>query len=305
VIGHLLAVLDLPWPFDREYMQLALAAAVVVGICAPLIGVFLVQKQMALLGDGVGHLAFAGVAAGLLLEIWPLWSALVVAILGALTIDRLQRKGRATGDLALALVFYGGIALGVVLVSRSGAGSLSIVEYLFGSILTVTTGDLLLIVGIGIGIVAVLAVFGRPLLATVLDEETARVAGLPVDASSALLSVLTAVTVVAAMRVVGVLLVAALMVLPVASSRLVARSFRGTLVIAVVVGVLSAIVGLAAARAWGLAPGGTIVLVATACFGIVALATTARPEALLGRRSAPGHQVGSGVGDQQTGRTDG
>lgn len=303
--GHLLAALDLPWPFDREYMQLALAAAVVVGICAPLIGVFLVQKQMALLGDGVGHLAFAGVAAGLLLEVWPLWSALVVAILGALAIDRLQRKGRATGDLALALVFYGGIALGVVLVSRSGAGSLSIVEYLFGSILTVTGDDLALIGGIGIGIVTTLAIFGRPLLATVLDEEAARVAGLPVDAASALLSVLTAVTVVAAMRVVGVLLVAALMVLPVASSRLLARSFRGTLVIAVVVGVASAISGLAAARAWGLAPGGTIVLVATACFGVVALVTTARPAALLGWRSAPGHRIGGGSGDQQTGRTDG
>lgn len=297
----LLATLDLPWPFDREYMQLALGAAVVVGACAPLIGVFLVQKQMALMGDGVGHLAFAGVAAGLLLDVWPFWSALVVAILGALAIDVLRRRGRATGDLALALVFYGGIALGVVLVSRSGTGSLSIVEYLFGSILTVTPNDLILIAGLGVAIVATLAVFGRPLLAAVLDEEAARVAGLPVDAASALLAVLTAVTVVAAMRVVGVLLVAALMVLPVASSRLLARSFRGTLVIAVLVGVVCAAVGLAAARAWGLAPGGTIVLAATACFGIVAVLTTARPESGLGRRSPPG----SPIGDQQTGRTDG
>ena len=294
-----LAALSLPWPFDREYMQLALGAALVVGICAPLIGVFLVQKQMALMGDGVGHLAFAGVAAGLLLDVWPMWSALVVAILGALAIDRLQRRGRATGDLALAIVFYGGIALGVVLVSRSGAGSLSIVEYLFGSILTVTSHDLLLIVGLGLVIVATLAVFGRPLLATVLDEEAARVAGLPVDASSALLSVLTAVTVVTAMRVVGVLLVAALMVLPVASSRLLARSFRGTLTIAVLVGVGSAVVGLAAARTWAMAPGGTIVLAATACFAVVAVLTSGRGAGrpTTGRRPR--------ADDQQTGRTDG
>ena len=121
-----------------------------------------------------------------------------------------------------------------------------------------------------------LAVFGRVLVATVLDAEAARVAGLPVDGASALLSVLTAVTVVAAMRVVGVLLVAALMVLPVASSRLLARSLRGTLVLSVLVGVSSAIVGLTAARAWGLAPGGTIVLAATACFGVVAVVTTRR-----------------------------
>ncbi len=290
----ILGALSLPWPFDREYMQLALGAALMVGVCAPLIGVFLVQKQMALMGDGVGHLAFAGVAAGLLLDVWPMWSALIVAVLGALTIDRLHRRGRATGDLALAIVFYGGIASGVVLVSRSGAGSLSIVEYLFGSILTVTPTDLLFIVGLGLAIVATLALFGRPLLATVLDEEAARVAGLPVDASSALLSVLTAVTVVAAMRVVGVLLVAALMVLPVASSRLLARSFRGTLTIAVLVGVGSAVVGLAAARAWGLAPGGTIVLAATVCFAIVAVLTTGRVGTRRPRRAG-----------QQTGRTDG
>lgn len=287
--ASIVAAIGLPWPFDREYMQLALGAAVVVGICAPLIGTFLVQKQMALMGDGVGHLAFAGVAAGLLLEVWPTWSALVVAILGALAIDRLQRRGRATGDLALAIVFYGGIALGVVLISRSGAGGLSIVEYLFGSILTVTSDDLVVIVGLGLAIVATLAVFGRPLLATVLDPEVARVAGLPVDASSAILSVLTAVTVVTAMRVVGVLLVAALMVLPVASSRLLARSFRGTLLLAVLIGVGSAIVGLAAARVWALAPGGAIVLAATDCFAIVA--------GLTGRASR-GHL-------QQTGRTDG
>lgn len=309
--GALLATLPLPWPFDREYMQLALGAAVVVGVCAPLIGVFLVQKKMALMGDGVGHLAFAGVAAGLLLEVAPLWSALVVAVIGALAIDWLQRRGRATGDLALALVFYGGIALGVVLVSRSGAGSLSIVQYLFGSILTVTPQDLGLIAGLGIVIVAMLAVFGRPLFAAVLDEDAARVAGLPVDATSALLSVLTAVTVVAAMRVVGVLLVAALMVLPVASSRLLARSFRGTLVISVLVGVLSAVVGLAGARAWGSAPGGTIVLAATACFGIVAVVTTATGDAGRRRRTPPDMLIadqspgGLTPRGQQTGRTEG
>src|SRR6266487_2212859 len=96
------------WPFDREYMQLALAAGLVVGACAPMIGAFLVPKRLSLMGDGIGHLAFAGVAAGLLLDVRPIWTALVVAVVGALLIEWLRIRGRTSGDLALALVFYGG-----------------------------------------------------------------------------------------------------------------------------------------------------------------------------------------------------
>src|SRR4249919_1678917 len=118
LMHSVLGALPLPWPFDREYMQLALVAGLVIGVCAPLIGVFLVQQRLSLMGDGIGHLAFAGVAAGLLLEVWPLWTALLVAVVGALAIEWLRSRGRTTGDLALALFFYGGIALGVVLVSR-------------------------------------------------------------------------------------------------------------------------------------------------------------------------------------------
>jgi zinc transport system permease protein len=264
------AVLPLPWPFDREYMQLALAAGLVVGLCAPLIGVFLVQQRLSLMGDGIGHLAFAGVAAGLLLEVWPIWTALIVAVVGALAIEWLRSRGRTTSDLALALWFYGGIAAGVVLASRAGNGGLAIVPYLFGSILTVDAGDVRVIVVLGIAILTTLAVFGRALFAIVVDEESARVSGIPVRAGNAVLAVLTAVTVVAAMRVVGVLLIAALMVLPVATGRVVARSFRGTLAISAAIGALSVIAGLFVARQWALAPGGSIVLVAAATFAIVA-----------------------------------
>ncbi len=272
----LLGALTLPYPFDRDYMQLALGAGLVVGACAPLIGVFLVQKRLSLMGDGIGHTAFAGVAAGLLLDVWPVWSALVVAVIGALAIEWLRSRRHATGDLALALFFYGGIAAGVVLVSRASDGSLNVVPYLFGSILTVSPADVWVVVAIGATIIASIAVFGRALFSIVLDEESARVAGIPVDVTNALLSVLTAVTVVAAMRVVGVLLVAAMMVLPVATSRLVARSFKQTIGIAVIVGIASVILGLAAARLWALAPGGSIVLTTALAFAITALATTIR-----------------------------
>jgi zinc transport system permease protein len=266
-----LGALPLPWPFEREYMQLALAAGLVIGICAPLIGVFLVQQRLSLMGDGIGHLAFAGVAAGLLLEVWPIWTAMLVAVAGALAIEWLRSRGRASSDLALALWFYGGIAAGVVLASRAGNGGLAIVPYLFGSILTIDASDVRVIVGLGVVIVATIALFGRALFSIVVDEESARVAGIPVGLGNALLAMLTAVTVVAAMRVVGVLLIAALMVLPVATGRVVCRSFRQTMVVSAVLGAVSVVVGLAAARQWALAPGGSIVLVAAFAFGGVSL----------------------------------
>jgi zinc transport system permease protein len=269
----------MPWPFDREYMQLALAAGLVVGACAPLIGTFLVQKRMSLIGDGIGHIAFAGVAAGLLLDVWPYWTALAVSVLGALAIERLRARGQASGDLILATFFYGGIAAGVVLVGLGGSLDANLLSFLFGSILTVTAADVWTVVIIGAVIVLAIATLGRALFAVASDEEWARTTGIPVGALNAVLAVLTAVTIVAAMRVVGVLLIAALMVLPVGVGQQVARSFRGALAWAAGVGVIAVVLGLAAARQWGLAPGGSIVLVAAAFFALASL--------LGGRRRGP------------------
>ena len=263
--------MPLPYPFDRQYMQLALLAGVAVGASAPLIGAFLVQKRLSLMGDGIAHLAFAGVAAGLLLDVWSVGAALVVAVAGAVGMERLRSRERASGDLALALFFYSGIALGVVLMGFSGNLGAAALASLFGSILTLSAGDVWAVVALGTAIVAAMAVMGRALFAVVLDEESARVAGLPVDALNMALATLTAVTIVAAMRVVGVLLVAALMVLPVASAQVLARSFRATVAGAVAVGVGSTVLGLGTARQWDLPAGATIVLVAAGCFAAVSL----------------------------------
>jgi zinc transport system permease protein len=258
--------LPLPWPFDRDYMQLALVAGVVVGACAPLIGMFLVQKRLSLMGDGIGHVAFAGVAAGLLVGVTPVWTAFVFAVVGAVAIEWLRSRGRVTGDLALALLFYTGIAGGVVLTGLAGSLNASTLQYLFGSILTVSPSDAWTIVGLGVVIVATTVVCWRALLALILDEESARVGGLPVEPLNLVVAALAATTVVAGMRVVGVLLVAALMVLPVGAAQRLGGSFRSTTLIASALGAVSAVVGLASARVWGLAPGGTIVLVAAALF---------------------------------------
>ena len=269
-------MLPLPWPFDREYMQLALIAGLVVGVCAPLIGTFLVHKRLSLMGDGVGHVAFAGVAAGLLLGVSPLWTALVAAVAGAVAIEWLRLRRRASGDLALAVFFYSGIAGGVVLTGLAGSLNAGVLSYLFGSILTVSPGDTVTIVALGAVVVVAVALAWRALFSIILDEEAARVAGLPVDVLNLSLAALAAITVVAAMRVVGVLLVAALMVLPVGAAQRVARSFRATLGLSSAVGVASVILGLATARIADLAPGATIVLFAAAAFLGAALFGAAR-----------------------------
>ena len=267
----MLAALPLPYPFEREYMQLALGAGLVVGFCAPLLGTFLVQRRLALFGDGVGHLAFAGVAAGLLAGVWPVATALVLAAAGAVAIELLRSRRKASGDVALALLLYTGVAAAIVMVSLAGALDASILSYLFGSIITVSRADTVTIAALGVVIVAVVLVCGRAFFAIVVDEEAARVAGLPVDALNMTLAVLTSVTVVAAMRVVGVLLVAAMLVLPVAFGQVVSRSFRGTIGWSVLVGIGAVVAGLGAARQWGLAPGGTIVLVAAATYAAAAV----------------------------------
>ena len=271
-----LAALALPWPFDREYMQLALLAGLVIGVSAPLIGTFLVQKRLSLMGDGIGHVAFAGVAAGLLLDVWPVWTALAAAVIAAVAIEWLRSRGRTSGDLALAVFFYSGIAGGVVLTGLAGSLDAGVLSYLFGAILTVSAADAWTIAVLGAASGVVVALSWRSLFSIVLDEEAARVAGLPVDAMNLVLAALAAVVVVAAMRVVGILLVAALMVLPVGCAQRFAGSFRSTLVWSSVVGAASVVVGLVAARAWDLAPGGTIVLVAAGAFVAAAVSGSLR-----------------------------
>jgi zinc transport system permease protein len=260
--------LPLPYPFDREYMQLALAASLLVGGAAPLVGAFLVQKRLSLMGDGIGHVAFAGVAAGLLFSVWPVWTALVAALIASLGIEWFRAHGRIGGDLALALFFYSGIAAGVVLIQRAGSLNASALNYLFGSVLTVSRADTLTMAVLAIVILVTVLFTWRPMFAVVFDEQAAVVAGLPVAALNFGLAALTAITVVAAMRVVGLLLVSALMVLPVGAAQRLVPSFRGTLIVGSLLGVASAVVGLAVARVASTAPGGTIALVAAAGFAI-------------------------------------
>src|SRR4051794_28872239 len=185
---------------DLEFMRLAFAAGAIVGVLAPAVGFFLVQRELSLIGDGIGHVAFAGVAAGYLLGISPVLTALAAAVIGAISIEWLRARKRTAGDQALAIVFYTGIAAGVVLVSSAGALNVNLFQYLFGSILTVTRGDLLLIAILGLGSLAAIGVLLRALLAVSLDEESARVSGLPVPLLNGVIAVLAALTIALSMR---------------------------------------------------------------------------------------------------------
>ncbi|HEU5490956.1 MAG TPA: metal ABC transporter permease [Gaiellaceae bacterium] len=256
-------------------MRLALASGAIVGVLAPAVGFFLVQRRQSLFGDGIGHVAFAGVAAGILLDVSPVLTALAFAVLGGIAIELLRSRGGAAGDQALALVFYTGIALGVVLVAQAGALNVDLFQYLFGSILTVTRGDLVTIALLGGLGLATVALLYRAFAAVVIDEEGARVAGVPIGSLNVALAALTAVTVALSMRVVGILLVAALMVLPVSAAGRLAWSMRSTLVLSTAIGLASAVVGLTISYYGDLPPGGTIVLVAAAVY-VVALVVTAR-----------------------------
>lgn len=248
-------------------MRRALIAALLVGLAAPAIGTFIVQRRLALLGDGIGHVALTGVALGFLTGTAPVLTAVAVSVLGAVTIELVRARGRTSGDVALALLFYGGIAGGALLISLAPGGSnTTLMSYLFGSISSVTAQDVWAIGLLAAAVLGVVAVFGRELYVLCQDEEVARASGLPVRFLSLLIAVTAALTVVIAMRVVGLLLVSALMVVPVATSQQFTRGFRATMLLAMVFGVLATVGGLTSSFYVEVPPGAIIVVVALAGF---------------------------------------
>ncbi|MEU5948387.1 metal ABC transporter permease [Micromonospora sp. NPDC047465] len=257
--------------FQYPYMQRALVGALIIGLAAPALGIYLVQRRLALIGDGVGHVALTGVGAGLLLNRSPVLVAVVVATVGAITIEVVRSRGRTSGDLALALLFYGGIAGGVMLVGLSDSTSSSLNSYLFGSLSTIPTGDLVTIAVLGGAILVTMLGLRPALFAVCHDEEYARVSGLPVRTLNLLLAVATAVTVTIAMRAVGVLLISALMVVPVATAQQVTRGFRSTMAAAMTLGLFAAGSGVWVAANADTAPGASVVLMAIASFAVVAM----------------------------------
>ena len=273
---------------EFDFMQRALVAALLVGLAAPAVGVFLVQRRLALMGDGIGHVALTGVALGFLLGTAPVLTAVVVATLGAIVIELVRQQGRTSGDVALALMFYGGIAGGVLLIGLAPGGTnANLLAYLFGSLTSVSPQDLVLIAVLSGALLLTLLLLGREMFAVCHDEEFARVAGLPVRALNLLLAVMAAVTVTVAMRVVGLLLVSALMVVPVATAQQLVRGFRATVVLALALGVTAALGGVTGSWYAGTAPGAMIVVVALGGFALAATASAVLRHTRRARTSPP------------------
>jgi zinc transport system permease protein len=271
--------------FQYPYMQRALIAALIIGLAAPALGIYLVQRRLTLIGDGIGHVALTGVGLGLLLNRSPVLVAVLVSSAGAIAIELVRARGRTSGDLALALLFYGGIAGGVMLVGLSNSTSANLNAYLFGSLTTISPEDMTVIAVLGVAILVTMLALRPALFAVCHDEEYARVSGLPVRTLNLLIAVTTAVTVTIAMRAVGVLLISALMVVPVAAAQQVARGFRSTMAAAMLIGLLAAGSGVWVAANADTAPGASVVLMAIAAFVVVAAAGTAWRR--LRRRGAP------------------
>jgi zinc transport system permease protein len=249
-----------------DFIVRALMGALFTGLAAPAVGTYLVQRRLALMGDGIGHIAVTGVALGLLTHTSPTITAVIVAVIGAVLIEVIRESGRTSGDVALALLFYGGIAGGVLITGIAGQSAATLNTYLFGSITTISPSDVWVTMVLAAVIVVIAVGLSPQLFAVAQDQEFARVAGLNVRAYNLLVSVMAAVTVTVAMRTVGLLLVSALMVVPVATSQQVARGFRGTLFAAMGIGMLASLGGVAVSAYVDAAPGATIVLLALACF---------------------------------------
>ncbi|GAA3773035.1 metal ABC transporter permease [Plantactinospora mayteni] len=274
--------------FQYDFMIRALVGALVIGLAAPALGVYLVQRRMSLIGDGVGHVALTGVGVGLLLDQSPVLTAVIVAAVAAVAIELIRERGRTSGDVALAMLFYGGIAGGVMLVGLSGSRSnANLMAYLFGSLTTTSPEDLVVIVVLAAVVLTTMVALRPALFAICHDEEYARVSGLPVRALNLLLAVTTAVTVTIAMRAVGLLLISALMVVPVATAQLVTRGFLGTMLAAMGLGLLASGSGVWLAGTANTALGATIVILAIALFLVVSVGVAVR-RALARRRAVPG-----------------
>jgi zinc transport system permease protein len=250
------------------FMQRALLAALLTGLIAPAIGIYIVQRRLSLLGDGLGHVAIAGVGLALLTGSAPIPVAVVVSVVGAVAVELLRQLGKATGDVGLAILFYGGLAAGVLMSGIAGAGAGALSQYLFGSLTTVTAADLRLVAVLAVVVLVPTVGLAPQLFAVCADEQHARTQGLPVRFYNVLIVVLAAVTVTLAMRTVGLLLVSALMVVPVAAAQNLVRGFYATLGCAMVVGVVVAVGGATGSYYADTAPGALIVVLAIAVFAL-------------------------------------
>ncbi len=246
--------------FSHGFIQRALIAGSFIAILCSTLGVFLVLRRLSLIGDGLAHVTFGSVAIGLVLKTYPTYVAIPVVMLSSLGILKLMEKARLYGDAAIGIVSSLGIAGGVLLASAAGGFNVDLFSYLFGNILSISRSEVIASFALSVILITVIWLFYRELLSVTFDEESARASGIKTKRINSMLVLLTALTVVLAMKMVGIMLVSALLIIPAVTALQIAKSFKFTMVLASAAGVLSVVLGIFISFRADLPTGATIVI---------------------------------------------
>lgn len=288
----------MPSILDYDFMVRALIGGALLGVLSPALGTFLVLRRLSLIADSLSHVALTGVAIGLLTKTFPPFVALGATTVAAVTIELVRARRMMPGDAALAVVLYCALAIAVVVISLADGFNVGLFAYLFGSVLTVNSTDLWLLVGLVAVAVGFVALFYPELSQTSFDADLARTSGVRVFSINLALAVLTGATITLSMRIVGVLLVGALIVIPVMVSLRLATGLRAAMGLAMVVGVVSVLVGLAIAFYANIAAGGSVVLTTVALL-LLAMAASALMSRARRRRPCRGAQAATAAADRE------
>ncbi|WP_075618099.1 metal ABC transporter permease [Paenisporosarcina indica] len=253
---------------NYEFLQNAFASGIIIGLIAPLLGVFIVVRRLSLIADALSHVTLAGIAGSLFLSqsyaffalLNPLYLGIVAAVTGSVLIERLRRLYKHYEELAIPIIMSAGIGFSAIFISLANGFSSDLFSYLFGSVSAVSRQDLWIVIVIAIIVITFLLLFFKELFLLSFDEEYAKASGLPAKWVHLLFMIVTALVIAASMRIVGILLVSSLMTLPVAASMRLAKSFKQAILYAVVFGEAAVILGLVIAFYLNIAPGGTIVV---------------------------------------------
>ena len=248
------------------FMQRALLSAVAISIMCSIVGLFLVLKRHSLFGDALAHVAFGGIALGLFTGVYPILTAYVVAILSAVGVNKLRESTKIPPDSSIAVLLTSGLAIGVILISISGGFTLDLFSFLFGNILLVSNEDLIMILITDAIVVPIIYVLYKRLMLIVFDENQAKVSGLNVTWINTLFIVLASITIIASIRLVGVLLISSLIVIPNITALLLGKGFKKTIFISCAISVFSVVFGIVASYYVNLVPSGTIVLTMISLF---------------------------------------
>lgn len=246
--------------FTEYFFQRALLGGLLIGLAAPMMGVFLVLRRLSMIGDTLAHVSIAGIALGFLINVYPIGVGLLFAVLASFAIEKLRKAYKTYAELSIAIIMSGGVALATLLFTLGKGFNINVMSYFFGSIYTLDSIDLWVVLGVTIIVVGVILINYKELFLMFFDEDAAGVSGLPLRFYNMMITILTALVITVAIKIVGALLVSSLLTIPVACSLLVAKSFRNSLFWSVLFSEIAVVGGLVAAGVWGTAPGATIVL---------------------------------------------